>query len=283
MFEITTRQKLLIFSLILALFFLLGSNLALAADLSEFCLTGNCENQSGLIYEIFKNKTVTLPVMIGAGLIDGVNPCAIGMLILLLGYLIVFAKTPEKMLKTGIIYIVTIFVTYFLIGLIFSRLVYHLIAWKYYWQISEIFLYVVAGLIILAGLINIKDFFWYGKGFSLGVKKEQTPILMKYIQKISIPGTIILGVLVTIFELPCSLPLYVGAVTLISESFSISTILYLLVYNLMFVLPLIIVFLFLLFSKRVFELKDWQERSNKWMKLSMGLTQVGIGIVLLLL
>lgn len=277
------QKKLLIICIILVVFFLIGSNFALAAEKSEFCITGHCDKQSGLVYDLFNNKKVTLPLIVVAGSIDGINPCAIGMLILLLGYLMVFAKAPEKMLKTGVIYIVTIFITYFLIGLIFSQIVYHLITWKYYWQISRIFLYVISGLIILAGLVNIKDFFWYGKGFSLGVKKEQAPILMKYIQKVSVPATITLGVLVTLFELPCSLPLYVGAVTLISGTFSLSTIGYLLVYNIMFILPLIVIFLILLLSKRVFEIKDWQERANKWMKLSMGLMQVAIGIVLLLL
>lgn len=277
------KKKFLIICLTLVVFFLISSNLALAAEKSKFCITGHCDKQSGLLYDLFNNKKVTLPLIIVAGSIDGINPCAIGMLILLLGYLMVFAKTPERMLKTGIIYIITIFITYFLIGLIFSQIIYHLVTWKYYWQVSRIFLYVIAGLIILAGLINIKDFFWYGKGFSLGVKKEQAPILMKYIQKVSVPATIILSVLVTLFELPCSLPLYVGAVTLISGTFSLATVGYLLVYNIMFVLPLIVILIILLLSKRVFEMKDWQERANKWMKLSMGLTQVGIGIVLLLL
>lgn len=277
------QKKLLIICITLVVFFLIGSNFVQAAEKSDYCLTGNCDKQSGLIYDLFNNKKVTLPLIIVAGSIDGINPCAIGMLILLLGYLMVFAKAPERMLKTGIIYIVTIFITYFLIGLIFSQIVYHLITWKYYWQVSRIFLYVISGLIILAGLINIKDFFWYGKGFSLGVKKEQAPILMKYIQKVSVPATITLGVLVTLFELPCSLPLYVGAVTLISGTFSLATIGYLLVYNIMFVLPLMVIFIILLLSKRVFEIKDWQERANKWMKLSMGLMQVAIGVVLLIL
>jgi len=266
-----------------AIFFLFSSNLAQAASSNSYCVTGHCDKQSGLIYELFNNKKVTLPLILVAGSIDGINPCAIGLLILLLGYLMVFAKRPERMLKTGIVYIATIFITYFLIGLIFSQVVYYLVTWKYYYIISRIFLYVIAGFIILAGLVNIKDFFWYGKGFSLGVKQDKTPLLMKYMQQVSIPATIILGILVTLFELPCSLPLYVGAVTLISSKFTIMTILYLLLYNFMFVLPLIVLMVILLSTKRIFELKDWQERANRWMKLSMGLTQIAIGIVLLIL
>lgn len=268
---------------LIAAFFLLGLPSALAIDQSQFCVTGHCDKQSGLIYELFNNKKITFPLIIAAGAIDGINPCAIGLLILLLGYLMVFAKRPERMLKTGIVYIATIFITYFLIGLVFSQVVYYLVTWQYYYIISRIFLYVIAGFIILAGLVNVKDFFWYGKGFTLGVKQDKTPILMKYMQQVSLPATIILGILVTLFELPCSLPLYIGAVTLISGNFTAMTVIYLLIYNFMFVLPLIVLFLILLSTKRIFELKDWQERANRWMKLSMGLMQIAIGVVLLLL
>lgn len=277
------RLLLVILIALTAAFFLLTANFVQAAGKNEFCVTGHCDKQSGLIYELFNNKKVTLPLILVAGSIDGINPCAIGLLILLLGYLMVFAKRPDRMLKTGVVYIVTIFITYFLIGLIFSQVVYYLVTWKYYYVVSRIFLYVIAAFIILAGLVNIKDFFWYGKGFTLGVKQDKTPILMKYMQQVSIPATIILGILVTLFELPCSLPLYVGAVTLISSKFTIMTILYLLLYNFMFVLPLIILFLIILSTKRIFELKDWQERANRWMKLSMGLAQIAIGIILLIL
>lgn len=277
------RLLLVILIALTAAFFLLTANFAQAAGKNEFCVTGHCDKQSGLIYELFNNKKVTLPLILVAGAIDGINPCAIGLLILLLGYLMVFAKRPERMLKTGVVYIVTIFITYFLIGLVFSQVVYYLVTWKYYYMVSRIFLYVIAAFIILAGLVNIKDFFWYGKGFTLGVKQDKTPILMKYMQQVSIPATIILGILVTLFELPCSLPLYVGAVTLISSKFTIMTILYLLLYNFMFILPLIVLFLIILSTKRIFELKDWQERANRWMKLSMGLAQIAIGIILLIL
>ena len=52
-----------------------------------------------------------------AGLVDGINPCAIGMMVMLLGYLLVFAKKPERVLKTGLLYVGTVFVTYLVVGL----------------------------------------------------------------------------------------------------------------------------------------------------------------------
>lgn len=252
-----------------------------AAELEKCTIQGGCSQQGIRLTQILKDNKVSTPFIISAGLIDGINPCAIGMLILLLGYLMVFAKQPERMFKTGLVYIATIFITYFSIGFLFSSVVYKLIAWPYYYQISDYIKYVIIALVGLAGFINVKDFFWYGKGYSLGIKKEQAPFLMKYIKQATIPATIVLGVLVTLFELPCSLPLYVGTITIMSSSFqTIVTLYYLFIYNLMFVLPLIVLFVILLKTKKIFEAKDLQERGNKWMKLVMGLAQIAAAVTL---
>jgi cytochrome c biogenesis protein CcdA len=64
---------------------------------------------------------VSLPLVTLAGIVDGLNPCAIGMLLLLLGYLIVFAKKPEKVLRIGGIYIASVFMTYLTLGLLFYK------------------------------------------------------------------------------------------------------------------------------------------------------------------
>lgn len=245
------------------------------------CLAnGKCGNEGGLI-KFLQNSNYTLPLVAVAGAIDGINPCAIGMLILLLGYLLVFAKKPEMMKKIGIIYIATIFITYLMIGLVFTQTISYLINLPYYQQLSQIIKYLILGLLIFTGLVNIKDFFWYRKGLTLGVGKKQVPILMKYIKEVSIGATIVLGFLVTIFEMPCSLPLYVGTITILSGFFNIIKIfLYLLVYNIMFILPISIVFIILLYSEKIFEAKDLQERSNRYMKLLTGLSQVLIAIIL---
>ncbi len=246
--------------------------------------TGGCTAQGLELASLLENRGLSFSLIVVAGLLDGINPCAIGMLILLLGYLLVFAHEPKRMIPIGLIYIATIFITYFLIGVVFSQVIYKLLAWPLYQEISHIIKYVIIALIWLAALVNIKDFFFYGKWFSLGVGKGEVPFLMRLIKKVDWPATILLGMAVTIFELPCSLPLYVGAIAIMTETFNyFRTIEYLLVYNLMFILPLILVFAVLVKSHHIFEAKDIQERSNKWMKLAMGIAQILIGVGLLLI
>ena len=64
-----------------------------------------------------KGELLSLPLITVAGLVDGINPCAIGMMVMLLGYLLVFAKKPERVIKTGLLYVFTVFLTYLVVGL----------------------------------------------------------------------------------------------------------------------------------------------------------------------
>lgn len=278
--------KILLLSLlILSIAFFFRADFAFAQS-SEECIAGNngCTPQGLQLATMLENRGISFALIAVAGLLDGINPCAIGMLILLLGYLMVFIHEPHRMVRLGLIYIITIFATYFLIGIIFSQFIYQLLAQSWYQEISHIIEYIIIGAIWVAAVINIKDFFAYGKWFSLGVSKGEVPLLLKLIKKVDWHATILLGITVTIFELPCSLPLYVGSIAIMTQTFHyVKTIGYLLVYDLMFITPLFIVYAILVKTHHIFEAKDVQERFNKWMKLSMGIAQILIGIGLLLL
>ena len=278
-------KKIIILGVIISLIFF-SADFAMAQEDATQCSaeTGECSEQGLQLATMLENRGLSFSLIVIAGLLDGINPCAVGMLILLLGYLLVFAHEPKRMVKLGLIYITTVFVTYFLIGLIFSQIVYGLISQPWYEPVSHVIKYIIVALIWLAALINIKDVFFYGNWFSLGVSKGEVPILMKLIKKVDWPATLLLGFVVTIFELPCSLPLYVGSIAIMTEAFSYArTIGYLLVYDLMFVLPLFLVFAFLVKTHHIFEAKDIQEGANKWMKLSMAIAQIIIGVGLLII
>lgn len=230
---------------------------------------------------------VSFPLVTLAGLIDGVNPCAIGMLVLLLGYLIVFAKKEKQVFKIGLVYIMTVYLTYLLVGLIFFQSVTFLSQSGF----SLWFRRAIGVILILAGIINLKDYLAFYLNaesrlyrildkFHLEVPEASHKILRKYVEKSTIPATIILGVLVTLFETPCSLPIYVGTATILAQSGlpPILIMFYFLYYNFLFVLPLIVIWQIVLKTKRLVEIREWEHKAKKWMKLSLGLLLTIMGI-----
>ena len=113
-----------------------------------------------------------MPLVLLAGLTDGFNPCAIGMLLFLLGYLIIFAEKPEMSLKLGIAYIATTFMAYYLLGLVLLNSLYVITGSSGFQAISRSVNYVIIGVLTIAAIVNIKDVFFYGKGLSLQIPKK---------------------------------------------------------------------------------------------------------------
>ena len=229
-------------------------------------------------------NAIALGAVLGVGLADGINPCAIGMLVFLLGYLIVFAKQSGRVLSIGTIYIATVFATYFVIGLLFYQVLLSFSLTPSYAVISNLIHLVLGVILVVTGIINLKDFFWPDVGFSLEIPKYIRPYLQGWVAKTTISATVVLGVLVTVFEMPCSLPLYAGMLDILSRSglSKITTVGYLGLYNLMFILPLLVILVVVYSGKKITLVKEWEHRSKKWMKLLMGATLVGFGIWLLL-
>jgi len=162
---------------------------------------------------------VSFPLITIAGIVDGINPCAIGMMLLLMGYLMTFThpdskKLPTRVLLIGVTYILSVFFTYLLVGFFF------------YASISALHLDVVRSvvnpvlgfLLVVAAAIQVKDFFKPEWPIHLRIPSASKEKLMPLIEKATLPTTVMLGVLVTILETPCSLPIYVGTATILAQS-----------------------------------------------------------------
>lgn len=218
----------------------------------------------------------TWPVVFSTALIDSINPCAIGVLVLLIATLISLSKNRNKMLGVGMIYISAVFITYLAAGFGLLYFIQKL-------NISEELSYIVAFLVIILGLIEIKDFFWYGKGISLQIPKNRAQQIMKYIKHITIPGSIFLGIFVAAVELPCTGGPYLAITTLLAKiGFSWYVFWLLVVYNFIFVLPLLIILGLVYFGVSTKRVQEWKDKQKKWMRLFIGLIMIILGILLLL-
>lgn len=217
---------------------------------------------------------VTWPIIIGAAAIDSINPCAFGVLIFMLTYMAKVVGDLKKMLINGLIYIFAVFVTYIAAGLVLLKVIQSMT------KFSVTSYYVISVLIILAGLIEIKDYFWYGKGFSLAIMPSEKERIRGYINKIA--GTKLtafgLGVFVALVELPCTGAVYLAVLTIMAKSgLALSNITMLLIYNIIFVLPLIFILIGVYRGMATMNFKLWLEKNKRLMRLVVGLLLIGLG------
>jgi len=217
-------------------------------------------------------------------LADSVNPCAIAILTMVL--MAILIQNPEKRKKVlygGLAFVSSIYIGYLFYGVIIIQF------FKAFAEIlRENSIYIYGGLAILAmilGALNIKDFFMYKKG---GIATEMPlfmrPRVKKIIQKITSPsGAFIIGFLVTLFLLPCTIGPYIIASGLLSELGTLGALPWLLYYNLLFVLPMLIIVGVVYYGfTKVDEVSGWKERNIKILHLIAGILLFAVGLALLM-
>ena len=219
---------------------------------------------------------ISLPIILGGALVDSINPCVFGVLILLLTTLI-RAKKRSSIIKIGLVYILGVYVTY-LLGGITLLMIFRSV--REITFVSQILYAVIGSLVIFFGFTEVKDFFWYGKGFSLGILPRFTKIIERSVKSshTSLISAFGFGVLVTLIELPCTGGPYLAILALMAYIPMQESLPLLLIYNLVFVLPLFII-IYLSYtgvgSKR---LEGWRRDHRGLMRLGIGLFLLALGV-----
>jgi len=220
----------------------------------------------------------------GLALVDAINPCALAVLFMVL--LVLLLQDPNKknrVLVGGISFTLAIYIGYLIYGLIIVTLFTSMATF-----FKNISVYIYNGFAILAmliGALQIKDFFYYKKG-SIGTEMPlfMRPKVKKTINNItSVKGTFLIGLFVTLFLLPCTIGPYIVASGLLSQLGTFGALPWLLYYNLIFILPMLIIILLVYFGiSRIQELEGWKERNIKKLHLISGILLFLVGISLLL-
>lgn len=170
----------------------------------------------------------------GAALVDSINPCAFSMLFLTITFLFSLGRDRKSVIKIGLVYILGIFLVYISIGLGVLQ------ALSFFNVPNGLAKIGALALIVFAGIGLINEFF---PKFPIKLKIPQSThgVLAKFIEKASVPSAFVLGILVGMFEFPCTGGPYLFVLGLLhdNETF-VSGFAYLVYYNLIFVLPLAI-------------------------------------------
>lgn len=218
---------------------------------------------------------IALPILIGAAIADSINPCAFGVLIFLLAFLAKTAKSKTTILVHGLVYILAVFITYLLAGLVLLPVISGL------GQLSVNIYTALGALVILAGFIELKDLFWYGKGPTLQLLPGAAQRIKMYTNRISssAAGAFGLGVFVALVELPCTGAVYLAILSLLALSgVNGLSIFFLLLYNFIFVLPLIIIVFLVSQGTNTEFLESFRKKHRGLARAVIGLTLLSMGI-----
>jgi len=221
----------------------------------------------------------TIGLVLTSAAIDSINPCAIGVLILMVSVILGQGGSTRKLLVNGLAYISAIYVTYLLAGL---GLIYAFTAIPI--VIAEYLSLAVGSLVILAALLEIKDYFWYGKGFSLQIPTYFANKIHEYsTSKTSLLGVMLLGAFVAAVELPCTGAPYLAIITILRVNFNWQAFGLMVIYNVIFVAPLLAILFAVAGGAKISAVSKWKEESKGTMRLFMGLLLAALGWILILI
>jgi cytochrome c biogenesis protein CcdA len=226
----------------------------------------------------FQAPSLSLPIIIGFGLLDSINPCVIGVLLVMLTVLL---KTGDKrkILTRGISYVAGVYIIYLLGGITLLSIFNAIRSIEF---ISRLLYVVIGTFVFIAGILEIKDYFWYGRWLTLSIPKRFINLIESKVQTThsSLYAAFIFGGLITLVELPCTGAPYLAILTLMSQGgFAfIKSFPLLLLYNLVFVIPLLFIIWLVYSGFGIKRLESWKKDHRGSMRLGIGVALLVVGI-----
>ncbi len=241
--------------------------------------------------------------IIVAGLIDGINPCAFTVIVFFVSFLAFQGYKKKELIAIGLSFILAVFLTYVLIGLGIFRSLYGL---SKFYLVTKIVYYLIAAFSFVLGFFALYDLWLFIKnkktegmvlqlpqtiknrihaiiGFYYRKDKQPEVKLKKHFLKL-ICSAFITGFLVSILEAVCTGQLYLPTITFMLKetSLRIRALGYLLLYNLMFIIPLLVVLLSALLGVTSEGFSRFIKQNMIAVKLLMALLFFGLGILILI-
>ncbi len=230
--------------------------------------------------------------IIAAGLLDGINPCAFGALIFLITFLTLVQRKKTEILLVGIIFTATVFLTYYLVGIGFLSFLSSIPFFK----VIARWVYLATALIaIILGVFSFIDFLKARKGKLSEMTLQLPSKLRKRIHRVIIAkneprkkrniiiASVVTGFLVSLLELACTGQVYLPTILYVMgvPGLRLKAYLYLLLYNLMFVVPLIVIFLISYLGTSSEQLNLFLKRKTALIKLLTAIMFFGLSGFLL--
>lgn len=228
-------------------------------------------------------ESLTLAKLISLAAVDAVNPCALAVLTLMLIAILTYnPKNKKNLLLAGLAFSLSVFVMYLIYGLIIIKSFQLIQALT---SIRIVLYKVLGGIAILLGLFNIRDWIIYKPGrVATEMPMNLRPKLKKAISKVTSPkGAFVIGLFVTLFLLPCTIGPYIIAGGILSTLELIKTIPPLLIYNLIFISPMVILtFIVYRGFAKVEDISGWKDKNIRKLHLFAGIVMFALGVAMIL-
>lgn len=245
---------------------------------------GDYYDKAGEIIRSFMEghrPSLSLPFIasaVAAAIAGSLNPCTFTAIISLIGYAFQGSSSKRMLLMCGA-FVAGILVFYFGIGLILLQA----IGMLRYFPSPIVLRYLFGSIAIVFSILEFKEFFFYGKVLSLEHPGLLNRIFNKYSQNINIIIGFLLGIIVSMISFSCIGPIYISVLIyplsktgLTLEGFSL-----LILYNLIMVLPLIIILLLVYFGRSVLEIDAWRIEKRRYMRLTAGILLLIVGMAII--
>jgi cytochrome c biogenesis protein CcdA len=249
-------------------------------------------------------KGLKLFTIVSVGLVDGINPCAFTVIVFFISFLALQGYTKRELTAIGLCFILAVFVTYLLIGLGAFTFLYRI---NKFWLVSKIINYSVGLFSIAIAAFALHDFFKFRKtGETEGLALQLPKTVKDQIHKVVgihyrvnknapqdgpqerhmarlILSALITGFLISLLEAVCTGQTYLPTITFIlkTTTLKLHALAYLVIYNLMFVVPLFIIFVFALLGITSAQFSNFLKKHLLVIKILMAILFFGLGIFLI--
>ena len=264
--------------------------------LEEYKLTGadaywlDYDSEQGQESILTEFNNLSWLTVVAAGLVDGINPCAFATLIFFVSYLTLSGRKGKEVLFVGIAFTLGVFLAYLAVGLGLYQVLELLGSTL---DIVSTIVYILTGILCLVlAVFSFLDFQKARRG-EIGDMLLKLPEPMRKRINAAIRkgrgsthyaiGAFFAGILISFLELACTGQIYLPTIIYVSSipELRLQAIFYLILYNLLFILPLVIIFVLVYFGTTSKDLTKFLQKNAAIVKLAMTIVFITLGIWLL--
>ena len=250
-------------------------------------LEGQSSSAVNRIIERF--RSFSFVAVLGAGLVDGLNPCAFATIIFFVSYLTVMERKGREILYVGGAFTAAVFLTYLLVGIGVLSFVHSLGVAK---TLSRLIYLGTAIFCLVLAAVSMFDLFRIRQGRVEDVALKLPQVLRRRVQKTIREGAnvrnyvwaaFVSGFFVSLLELACTGQAYLPTIIFVTgiPELRMNGVGYLTLYNLMFIVPLVVIFLLVFYGTTSLQLARLLRRNVALVKLLTAVLFAALGSWLL--